>query len=41
MKNHFNDGVAKEPDSSERLDGRKQIAVFLKRDVRTVRRWEK
>ena len=41
MKHDSTDGVGKEPDSSERLDGWKEIAVFLKRDVRTVRRWEK
>src|SRR5262249_11123685 len=28
------------PDSSERLDSWKEIAAYLKRDVRTVHRWE-
>ena len=29
-----------ENESSERLDGWKEIATYLKRDVRTVNRWE-
>src|SRR5262249_39388688 len=29
------------PDAGERLEGWKQIAAYLKRDVRTVQRWEK
>jgi len=28
-------------DSGERLDGWKQIAAYLKRNVRTVQRWER
>lgn len=30
-----------EPGSSERLESWKEIAVFLRRDIRTVQRWEK
>ena len=30
-----------EPSAGERLDSWKEIALFLKRDVRTVQRWEK
>lgn len=37
---HLPDG-ASEPAASERLDSWKEIAAFLKRDVRTVQRWEK
>jgi len=29
------------PDQAERLDSWKQIAAYLKRDIRTVQRWEK
>ncbi len=31
----------REPSSSERLDSWKEIAAYLRRDVRTVQRWEK
>jgi hypothetical protein len=30
-----------EPSPGERLDSWKEIAAYLKRDIRTVRRWEK
>ena len=33
--------AATEPRASERLDSWKEIAAYLKRDARTVRRWEK
>jgi hypothetical protein len=32
---------SQEPSADERLDSWKEIAAFLKRDVRTVQRWEK
>ncbi|MGH9309822.1 MAG: hypothetical protein ACRD1U_10635 [Vicinamibacterales bacterium] len=34
-------GGASDPEASERLDSWKEIAAFLRRDVRTVQRWEK
>ncbi len=36
-----NSGYSTEPSLAERLDSWKEIAVYLKRDVRTVQRWEK
>jgi len=41
MKRNANNSGNQEPNSSERLDGWKEIAAYLKRDVRTVQRWEK
>ncbi|UCF37763.1 MAG: hypothetical protein JSU96_02540, partial [Acidobacteriota bacterium] len=41
MKRNSNESGNQEPNSSERLDGWKEIAAYLKRDVRTVQRWEK
>ena len=32
---------ASEPDSTDRLESWKEVAGYLKREVRTVQRWEK